>query len=105
MVLSRHDSHRAVDRIHADRARRRALENTREVPSPSGIPPADLCLIGTGPAPLTGGTVVREVFDERHVPLLYIDMDLYLPKLNLPADARSKALYGAHRIAGRIEDL
>src|SRR4051812_38507509 len=55
---------------------------------------------GQGPAPLTVGTVVREIFDEKHVPLLYIDMDLYLPKLNLPADARSKVLYGAHQIAG-----
>src|SRR6476660_7637077 len=60
---------------------------------------------GQGPAPLTGGTVVREIFDEEHVPLLYIDMDTFLPKLKLPADARSKALYGAHYITGRIIDL
>src|SRR5438132_8152552 len=33
---------------------------------------------GQGPAPLTGGTLVREFFDEEHVPLLYIDMDNYL---------------------------
>src|SRR5215475_1809773 len=44
---------------------------------------------GQGPAPLTGGTLVREFFAEHRVPLLYIDMDIYLPKLNLPADARS----------------
>src|SRR5947208_16881269 len=60
---------------------------------------------GQGPAPLTGGTLVREIFDEEHVPLLYIDMDTFLPKLKLPADARSKALYGAHYITGRIIDL
>jgi creatinine amidohydrolase len=60
---------------------------------------------GQGPAPLTGGTLVREFFDEQHVPLLYIDMDTYLPKLKLPQDARSKALYGAHYITGRIIDL
>src|SRR5207249_8095676 len=60
---------------------------------------------GQGPAPLTGGTLVREIFDEERVPILYIDMDLYLPKLKLPADARSKALYGAHYITGRIIDL
>src|SRR3954453_14792986 len=60
---------------------------------------------GQGPAPLTGGTLVREIFDEEHVPLLYIDMDTFLPKLKLPADARSKALYGAHYITGRIVDL
>src|SRR5256714_12452713 len=60
---------------------------------------------GQGPAPLTGGTLVREFFDEEHVPLLYIDMDIYLPKLKLAPDARSKALYGAHYITGRIIDL
>ena len=60
---------------------------------------------GQGPAPLTGGTLVREFFDEYRVPLLYVDMDVYLPKLKLPADARSKALYGAHYITGRIIDL
>jgi creatinine amidohydrolase len=60
---------------------------------------------GQGPAPLTGGTLVREFYDEMHVPILYIDMDTYLPKLKLPADARSKALYGAHYITGRLIDL
>jgi creatinine amidohydrolase len=60
---------------------------------------------GQGPAPLTGGTLVREFFDEYRVPLLYVDMDVYLPKLKLPQDARSKALYGAHYITGRIIDL
>jgi creatinine amidohydrolase len=60
---------------------------------------------GQGPAPLTGGTLVREFFDEEHVPILYIDMDTYLPKLKLPADARAKALYGAHYITGRLIDL
>src|SRR5438128_2872949 len=60
---------------------------------------------GQGPAPLTAGTLVREFFDEEHVPILFIDMDTYLPKLKLAADARSKALYGAHYIAGRLIDL
>src|SRR5262245_5673234 len=60
---------------------------------------------GQGPAPLTGGTLVREFFDEHRVPLLFIDMDTYLPKLKLPADARSKALYGAHNITGRLIDI
>ena len=60
---------------------------------------------GQGPAPLTVGTLVREFFEETHVPILYIDMDTYLPKLKLAADARSKTLYGAHYIAGRIEDI
>ena len=60
---------------------------------------------GQGPAPLTAGVLVREFYDEMHVPILYIDMDTYLPKLKLPADSRSKALYGAHYITGRIIDL
>src|SRR5882724_7459357 len=60
---------------------------------------------GQGPAPLTAGTLVREFFDVEHVPILYIDMDTYLPKLKLAADARSKALYGAHFITGRLIDL
>src|SRR4030095_16361266 len=60
---------------------------------------------GKGPAPLTGGPLVREIFDEERVPILYIDMDLYLSKMKLPPDARSKALYGAHYITGRLIDL
>jgi len=46
--------------------------------------------MGQGPAPLTGGTLVREFYDEYHVPLLYIDIDTYLPKLKLAPDARNK---------------
>ncbi len=60
---------------------------------------------GQGPAPLTAGTLVREFYDTEHVPILYIDMDNYLPKLKLAPDARSKALYGAHYITGRLIDL
>src|SRR6476660_6235337 len=55
---------------------------------------------GQGPVPLTVGTLVREFFEETRVPILYIDMDTYLPKLKLATDARSKTLYGAHYIAG-----
>jgi len=60
---------------------------------------------GQGPAALTVGTLVREFFDETHVPILYIDMDHYLPRLKPAADYRSKQLYGSHYITGRIEDL
>src|SRR5262249_52194166 len=60
---------------------------------------------GQGPAPLTGGTLAREFFDEYHVPILYIDMDTYLPKLKLDPEARSRVLYGAHYITGRINHL
>jgi len=61
--------------------------------------------MGQGPAPLTAGTLVREFYDEEHVPILYIDMDAYLPKLKLTPDARSKLMYGTHYIAGRIIDI
>jgi creatinine amidohydrolase len=60
---------------------------------------------GQGPAPLTVGTLVREFFEETHVPILYIDMDTYLPRLNLAPDARNRVLYGAHYIANRLEDI
>jgi creatinine amidohydrolase len=60
---------------------------------------------GQGPAPITVGTLVREFFEETHVPILYIDMDTYVPRLNLPAESRNRILYGAHQIANRIEDL
>ena len=58
-----------------------------------------------GPAPLTAGTLVREFFEETRVPILYINMDTYLPRLQLTPEHRSRALYGAHSIAGHIEDL
>ena len=61
--------------------------------------------MGQGPAPLTVGTMVREFYDQEHVPILYIDMDSYLPKLKIEPEARSKLLYGTHYIAGRIEDI
>ena len=60
---------------------------------------------GQGPAPLTGGTLVREFFDEEHVPILYIDMDEHLPKMRINPEARDKTLYGAHFITGRMIDL
>lgn len=58
-----------------------------------------------GPAPLTAGTLVREFYDQKHVPILYIDMDELMPKLKVTAAERSKLLYGAHYISGRIVDL
>src|SRR5437764_9352123 len=61
--------------------------------------------MGQGPAPLTVGPMVREFYDELHVPILYIDMDMYLPKLKLAQDARSKMMYGCHYLAGRIIDI
>ncbi|MCZ2149148.1 MAG: creatininase family protein [Bryobacterales bacterium] len=58
-----------------------------------------------GPAPLTAGAMVRQFYDEKHVPILYIDMDAYLPRLKLAASARDKVLFGAHYITGRLEDI
>ncbi|MBM3783012.1 MAG: creatininase family protein [Acidobacteria bacterium] len=58
-----------------------------------------------GPAALTAGTLVREFYDEARVPLLYINMDEFLPKIKVVAADRDKFLYGAHMITGRLEDL
>lgn len=58
-----------------------------------------------GPAPLTVGTMVREFFEETHVPILYINMDTYLPRLKLTPEERSRTLYGAFSLVGRVEDL
>jgi len=58
-----------------------------------------------GPAALTAGTLVREFFDETRVPILYINMDTYLPRLNLAAEDRDRVLYGAHQITARLDDL
>ena len=58
-----------------------------------------------GPAPLTVGTMVREFFEETRVPILYINLDTYLPRLKLTAAERSRTLYGAHSLIGHVEDL
>jgi len=58
-----------------------------------------------GPAALTAGTLVREFFDAARVPILYINMDTYLPRLNLAAADRDHVLYGAHYLTGRLDDL
>lgn len=60
---------------------------------------------GQGPAALTVGTLVRTFFEETHVPILFVDMNVHLPKLKLPPAASDKVLYGGHAITGRIEDL
>jgi len=58
-----------------------------------------------GPAALTVGTLAREFFEETRVPILYINMDTYLPRLQLKEAERSRLLYGAHWMTGRIDDL
>ncbi len=47
----------------------------------------------------------RQFFEETRVPILYINMDTYLPRLQLKDSDRNRALYGAHWMTGRIEDL
>lgn len=58
-----------------------------------------------GPAALTVGTLAREFFEETHVPILYINMDTYLPRLKLTPEQYNRTLYGAHWMTGRLEDL
>lgn len=58
-----------------------------------------------GPAALTVGTLAREFFEETRVPILYINMDTYLPRLKLTPEQYTKTMYGAHWMTGRIEDL
>jgi len=60
---------------------------------------------GQGPATLTGGTLAREFFDETQVPILFVDLDHYLPRVKPSVDFKTKALYGSHYMTGRIEDL
>ncbi len=58
-----------------------------------------------GPAALTVGSMIREFFDETRVPLLYVNLDEYFPKIKVVPAERDKFLYGAHWITGRIDDL
>lgn len=60
---------------------------------------------GHGPAPLTGATLVREFFEETHVPILYIEMGDHFRSLGIPREELSKEVYGCHYIAGRLIDL
>ena len=57
---------------------------------------------GHGPAPLFVGSMVREFFDETHVPILTIDVAAVARKMNRD---RSKMFYGAYSLLNRIDDL
>jgi creatinine amidohydrolase len=57
---------------------------------------------GHGPAPLFVGSMVREFFDETHVPILAIDASAAARRLNLERD---KFLYGIYSLLNRIDDL
>jgi len=61
--------------------------------------------VSHGPAALTLGTLARQFFEEERVPILYVDIDRHLARLNISSAERSHIVYGAHRIAGRLEDL
>jgi hypothetical protein len=57
---------------------------------------------------LTGGVLAREFYDTMHVPILYIDLDTYLPRRKLVKDFMQefeKLIYGTHYISGRITDI
>lgn len=58
-----------------------------------------------GPAALTLGTLAREFFEETSVPILYVNLDTQWTRLQISAADRQRALYGAHKITNRLEDL
>lgn len=58
--------------------------------------------MGHGPAPLFVGSMVREFFDETHVPILRIDAGETARRLRVPGD---KLSYGLYSILNRLEDL
>jgi len=60
---------------------------------------------GHGPVPMTAGVVVRETFDKFRAPLMYLEMGEQMARLKVPAEARSKLIYGTHHITGRMIDL
>ncbi len=57
---------------------------------------------GHGPAPLFVGSMVREFFDETHVPILAIDAADVARKMNRD---RKKMMYGTYSLLSRIDDL
>lgn len=59
---------------------------------------------GHGPAPLTGGVLVREFFEETHVPIIYVEMGEHLGEIGLSRADMSKSVYGLARLAGRLID-
>ena len=61
--------------------------------------------VSHGPAALTLGTLARQFFEEERVPILYVDVDRHMERLEIPAAERSRIVFGAHQIAGRLEDL
>ena len=61
--------------------------------------------ISHGPAALTAGTLARQFFEEERVPILYVDLDQKMAKMKIPAAERSLTIYGAHALAGRLEDI
>ena len=60
---------------------------------------------GHGPVPMTAGVVVREIFEEMRVPLLYLEMGEQVTKMNIPAAERNRLTYGSHLMTGRLIDF
>lgn len=58
-----------------------------------------------GPAALTLGTLARQFFEEERTPILYIETERQLARLDVQREDRSKIVYGLHEIAGRLEDF
>ncbi len=61
--------------------------------------------ISHGPAALTAGVLARQFFEEERVPILYVDLDRHMAKLNIAREDRSHTIYGAHALTGRLEDI
>ena len=61
--------------------------------------------VGHGPAMLTAGLLAREFFDEYRVPIVFIDMNPTITRLKIPAEARTKVLYGLFALTGNLIDL
>lgn len=60
---------------------------------------------GHGPAPLTGGTLAREFFEETHVPIIYVEMGDHLRAIGVGRDQMTREVYGNHYLTGRLIDM
>jgi hypothetical protein len=61
--------------------------------------------ISHGPAALTAGVLARQFFERERTPILYIDLDQHMRKLEIPSHERSHTIYGAHALTGRLDDI
>lgn len=61
--------------------------------------------VSHGRAVLTVGALARQFFEEERVPILFIDMDQPMVKLDIRREDRSHTIYDAHAITDRLEDI